>query len=82
MLVIKERVVALEKNGIEATILAFKRNYYPGKSFDNDYTLLGNISHGTSAKSFTATNTALFQMPCWGGYSIIIGIRSNAFIRD
>lgn len=37
MLVIKERVDALEKNGIEATILAFKRDYYPGKPFDNDY---------------------------------------------
>ena len=46
MLVIKKRINALEKNGVEATILAFKRNCYPRKPFDNDYTLLGNISHG------------------------------------
>ncbi len=53
MLVIKKRINALEKNGVEATILAFKRNYYPGKSFDNGYTLVGNISYGQFYKRLT-----------------------------
>lgn len=43
----RKRVDALEKSGIETKILAFKRDYYSGKSFDNDYALLGNVSHGT-----------------------------------
>lgn len=74
----RKRINALEKNGVEATVLAFKRNYYLGKPFDNDYTLLGNISHSTSAKRFTA----LFQITCWDGYSISTGIGQNGFIKE
>ena len=69
MLVIKVRVDALEKNGIEATILAFKRDYYLGKSFDNNYILLGNISRGTSAKNFTTRIPLFFR--CYVGVDTV-----------
>jgi len=71
----------LKKSGEASSIHALKRNYHP-ETIDNDYTLLGSISNGTSAKRFTGTITALFQMPCWDGYSISIAIRPNGFIRD
>ena len=58
----KKRINALEKNGVEATILAFKRNYYPGKPFDNDYTLLGNISHGQYYKRLIPFMRAFFKI--------------------
>ena len=39
----KKKVDALEKNDVEATILAFKRNYYPGHLIMTMKAIIKNI---------------------------------------
>ena len=40
-----KRIGALSKLGTKSTILAFDRDYYPGKAFDSGYESLGRVQH-------------------------------------
>lgn len=42
----QKRVRALERFGAQSEILAFERNYYPGKPWPQGYHSLGHVQHG------------------------------------
>jgi succinoglycan biosynthesis protein ExoL len=41
-----KRIIALDKLGIQPNILAFEREYYPGKPWPGGYRSLGHLQHG------------------------------------
>ncbi len=57
-----KRIRALEKLGIQSKILAFEREYYPGKFRLHEYQLLGKIAHMQYYKRILPFMKALFKM--------------------
>lgn len=55
----QKRVKALERLGVESEILAFERDYYPGKPWPDGYISLGRMEHRHYHKRFAPLMKAL-----------------------
>jgi len=42
----RKRIEALQKLGVDPQVLAFERDYYPGKPWPREYETLGKLQHG------------------------------------
>ena len=57
-----KRIGALNKLGTKSTILAFDRDYYPGKAFDSGYESLGRVQHRRYIKRIIPLVKAFFKI--------------------
>jgi succinoglycan biosynthesis protein ExoL len=57
---IQRRLAAFARLGVEPTVLAFERPYYPGKPITGGYQSLGRVEHG---KYFSRLRPLLFALP-------------------